>query len=63
LRTIIAGLDPAISEPRFVERTRFIERMSLLDGRIKSGHDGQGDSEPALPLNFALLDEEPPRLT
>jgi len=39
-RPVIAGLDPAIQEPSFVEP------MSRMDGRIKSGHDGQYVSEP-----------------
>jgi len=42
----MAGLDPAIPEQSFVERARFFERISRLDGRIKSGHDGQRVPEP-----------------
>jgi len=37
----MAGLDPAILALSFVERARFFERISRLDGRIKSGHDSQ----------------------
>ena len=52
---VIAGLDPAIQEPSIVERARFVQRLSRLDGRIKSGHDGQRVSKPAFALKLASM--------
>jgi len=55
LPSVMAGLDPAIQKLSCVERARFVRRVSRLDGRIKSGHDGQRVSKPAFDLKLAPI--------